>query len=110
MNHIFAPIAISFLYSPKLSQSLLPVFLAQLPMQDVTAFKGAAGTIVAILLIVAFISSLILWYIGTLQKESNPAASKWCFQAVWFTAIGFPFVSLMFYMFAGGDTVVQAKF
>jgi hypothetical protein len=45
-----------------------------------------------------------------LQKESNPASSKWCFQAVWFTAIGLPFISLMFYIFVGGDSVVSAKF
>jgi hypothetical protein len=79
-------------------------------MTSVADFKNAAGTIVAILLIVAFVSSLILWYVGTLQKESNPAASKWCFQAVWFTAIGLPFISLMFYMFVGSGSVVQAQF
>jgi heme/copper-type cytochrome/quinol oxidase subunit 2 len=83
---------------------------AQTTMTSVSDFKNAAGTIIAILLIVAFVSSLILWYVGTLQKENNPAASKWCFQAVWFTAIGLPFISLMFYMFVGSGAVVQAKF
>jgi ABC-type arginine transport system permease subunit len=110
MNHIIASVTIPFFsVNSKLAGSLPPV-LAQTTMQSVGDFKNAAGTIVAILLIVAFVSSLILWYVGTLQKESNPASSKWCFQAVWFTAIGLPFISLMFYIFFGGDSVVSAKF
>ena len=110
MNHIIASFANSFLIVPANLVGSWPLVLAQTNMTSVSDFKSAAGTIVAILLIVAFISSLILWYVGTLQKESNPAASKWCFQAVWFTAIGLPFISLMFYIFVGADSVVSAKF
>jgi hypothetical protein len=105
----FLPLAATSIFAAP-SAFAQSVVLAQTSMTSVADFKNAAGTIVAILLIVAFVSSLILWYVGTLQKESNPAASKWCFQAVWFTAIGLPFISLMFYMFVGSGSVVQAQF
>ena len=77
---------------------------------SVSDFRSAAGTIVAILILVAFVGAVILWYVGSLTKESNPAQSKWCFQAAWMVAIGLPTISLLFYIFVGKEAVVSPKF
>lgn len=81
--------------------------LAQVEWTNVTDFKRGVGTLLAIIILVSFLSAVILWIIGTLAKDSNPGASKWCFQAAWMLAIGVPFISLMFYLFVGGDAVVK---
>lgn len=77
---------------------------------SISDYRDSAGTIVGIILIAAFVACLILWLVGTLTKEQSPGASKWCFQAVWYVAIGFPLISLLFYTFVGGGAVATPKF
>jgi hypothetical protein len=90
--------------------SAIPSAQAATNWTSTNDLKGAAGTIIGILLIVAFVSCLILWLVGSLTKENNPAQSKWCFQAVWMVGIGLPVISLLFYLFIGADAVVTPKF
>lgn len=78
--------------------------------RSVSDFRESAGMIVGIILIVAFVACLILWLVGTLTKEQNPAQSKWCFKAVWMVGIGLPLISLIFYMLIGDGAVVKPKF
>lgn len=77
---------------------------------SVSDFKDAAGMIVAVLVILAFVGALILWIAGSMQKENNPGAATACFKTAWILAIGLPAISLLFYMFVGSSAVVAPKF
>lgn len=109
MNHIIASFANSFLIVPAKLVGSWPLVLAAAPT-TVAAFRTDIGKILGIIISVGFLSSLILWYVGTLQKENNPGASKWCFQAAWMTAIGFPFISLMYYLFVDSTSVISPSY
>lgn len=77
---------------------------------SISDLRDAAGTIVAALILIAFVGALVLWIAGSMQKENNPGAATACFKTAWILVIGLPVISLFFYVFIGRDAVVTPKF
>ena len=86
------------------------VVFAQVNWTSVQDFKTGAGTIAAIITIVAWVLAIISWFVGVTQKENNPGAAKFCFFLVWMFAIGVPVVSLLFYIFIGANGTPTLQF
>lgn len=99
-----------FALSGLISLALSHAAQAQTSWTSISDFKDAAGTIVAIVVLIAFVLALILWMAGAMQKENNPGAANACFKTAWVVAIGLPAISMLFYMFVGRDGVVAPKF
>lgn len=99
-----------FALASLISFAITHVAQAQTSWTSISDFKDAAGTIVAIVVLIAFVLALILWVAGAMQKENNPGAANACFKTAWVVAIGLPAISMLFYMFVGRDAVVAPKF
>lgn len=101
------------LFTPKIAvraSQHSAALLAQVNWTSVQDFKTGAGTIAAIITIVAWVLAIIAWFVGVSQKESNPGTAKYCFFLVWMFAIGVPLVSLLFYIFIGSSGTPTLNF
>jgi hypothetical protein len=84
--------------------------LAQTQWKSTEDLKEGIGKIAGIIIAISFLVALISYFVGAATKTTNPAASKAAFYIVWTFAIGGPVVSLIFYIFAGADSVSQPSF